>query len=75
MTNTAYLAVLHFFRWTLLRWLAMSEVLEVGVLRSKLCLLALPSLLVYFIQPVVKLLAGIVRRTFGLLFLDRKSVV
>src|ERR1041384_2170090 len=68
MTNTTYLAVLHFFRRTFLRWFAMSELLEVGILWCEFGLLALPPLLVYFLHPVVKLLARIVGGPFGLLF-------
>src|SRR5689334_22176253 len=60
MTNTAYLAVLHFFWWTFLRGLAMSEVLEVGILWCKLSLLAFSSLLAILLHPVVKLLACVV---------------
>lgn len=69
MANTAYLAVLHFFRWTLLRWFTMAEVLKVGVLRSYLGFFTLPSLLVNLFHPVIELLARIVSRSFGLLFL------
>ena len=47
----------------------MTEVLEIGILWREFSPLALPSLFVYFFESVVKLVARIVRRTFGLLFL------
>ncbi len=54
MPDAADLAVFHFLRWALFRWLFVSEVLEVVVLRHISHLFVFASRLIQFIHAVVK---------------------